>query len=457
MKNYDAIVIGSGIGGLAAALLMAHSGKKVVVFEKNDAPGGRLSSGGKNGFTLDLGVHCISQGSAGPVGKCLERCNVDQEVKFIKVRPLLTYEGAEPIKFPMGLQGRIPDGDFKGLMTYMANMKRMTEEQMAELDEVTSEDYLNKFTKNPVVHAMINMLGLVYCVVPIWELSAGELLRCLRREADSHSSGYPEGGCISITNNYIKGLKKYGGEIKLNTPVDKIIIEQGKACGVVAGGEEYRADRIVSNADIKFTVEKLVGKEKFPAEYVEYVNNLKYAWGSYIIKFALDEPITDIKMMSMSVLEPKKYYDEIAKGEVPENISLFIVVPSNFSPSVCPKGKQLVTVASPFALGTPDEWFEKAEYKIMETMEKYIPGLKEHTMWIDRLNMTSMNERAGELGNVIGVAQTTNQVGKNRPSIKSPVEGLYFVGGEAGGSGVGIELCINSAIEFFDNYCKQEI
>lgn len=454
MKNYDAIVVGSGIGGLAAALLMAHSGKKVAVFEKNDLPGGRLSSGERDGFTLDLGVHCISQGPVGPVGQCLDRCEVEKEVEFIKVRPLLTYEGAEPIKFPMGLQGRIPDEDFKGLMTYMAGMKTMTEEQMTELDEISSEEYLNRFTKDPVVHAMINMLGLVYCVVPSWELSAGELLRCLRREADAHASGYPEGGCISITNNYLKGVKKYGGEIFFNTPVEKILIEDGRAVGVLAGGEEYRADMVVSNADIKLTVEKLAGEENFPADYVEYVHHLKYAWGSYVIKFALDKPITDIKMMSMSVLDPKKYYAEIAEGKVPENISLFVVVPSNFSPSVCPEGKQLVTVASPFAVGTPDEWFEKAEDKIMNTIEQYIPGLREHTMWIDRLNMTQMHDRTGELGNVIGIAQTTDQVGKNRPSIKSPVEGLYFVGGEAGGSGVGIELCINSAMEFFDNYCK---
>ena len=74
MKSYDAIVIGTGMGGLAAGLLMAHAGKKVAVFEKNEQPGGRLSSDVKDEFMLDLGVHCISQGDVGPVGECLRRC-----------------------------------------------------------------------------------------------------------------------------------------------------------------------------------------------------------------------------------------------------------------------------------------------------------------------------------------------------------------------------------------------
>lgn len=454
MKRYDAIVIGSGIGGLAAAMLMAHSGKKVAVLEKNALPGGRLSSEKRDGFTLDLGVHCISQGSVGPVGRCLERCGVENDVQFIKVRPLLTYEGQPPIKFPMGLQGRIPDADFSALMKYMGDMKKMTDDEVTALDGVTSEEFLNRYTTNEVVHGMVNMLGLVYCVVPIWQLSAGELIRCITREAASHASGYPEGGCISITNNYIKGIKQYGGEVLYKTKVERLLVENGRAAGVIANGEEYRADMVVSNADIKNTVLNIAGKEYFDTAYVEYVENLQYAWGSYIIKFAVDTHLTDIKMMSMSVLQPKKYYDEIAEGKIPENISLFIVVPSNFSPSVCPEGTQLITMSSPFAVGTPDAWFEKAEDKIVETMEQYIPGLKEHTLWVDKINMTQLNCRTGELGSVIGIAQTPDQVGKNRPAIKSPLEGLYFVGGEAGGSGVGIELCINSAMEFFDNYCK---
>lgn len=58
----------------------------------------------------------------------------------------------------------------------------------------------------------------------------------------------------------------------------------------------------------------------------------------------------------------------------------------------------------------------------------------------------------GEHGVGIGVGQCPGQVGKKRPSVKTGIDGLYIVGGEAGGTGVGIELCINSAFEFFDKH-----
>lgn len=63
MKKYDAIVVGSGIGGMAAGVLMAHQGKKVLIAEKHDCLGGRVSAYKKGEFNFDLGVHIISRGN----------------------------------------------------------------------------------------------------------------------------------------------------------------------------------------------------------------------------------------------------------------------------------------------------------------------------------------------------------------------------------------------------------
>ncbi len=83
-KDYDAIVLGAGIGGLAAALLLAHSGKRVALFEKRPIPGGRLGSSKRGDFTVDYGVHLISRGEKGPLIQLLERCGVDHGIEFTK-------------------------------------------------------------------------------------------------------------------------------------------------------------------------------------------------------------------------------------------------------------------------------------------------------------------------------------------------------------------------------------
>ena len=90
----------------------------------------------------------------------------------------------------------------------------------------------------------------------------------------------------------------------------------------------------------------------------------------------------------------------------------------------------------------------------MEIKQAYFPGLREHAIFVDKVLPVDANALFGEDGAGIGIAQQVGQAGKSRPEIKTPLEGLYIVGGEAGGMGVGMELCVNSAIEFFEKYAN---
>ena len=434
----NVIIVGSGIGGLASGLLLAHAGHKVTIFEKNGIPGGRLSSYEKEGFKLDFGVHVISRGIKGPVGDVLRRVGIDNALEFTSVRPLTNFNG-KSFRFPYDLKELIPEEDFNGLMNFMKDIKSFTPEQVEAVDYISAKELLNNYTKNELVHTFVSRIGSVYCALPAWEISAGEFIRCMNWEASYRSSGYPQGGCIAITNAYLEGIVKFGGEYHLNCPVEKIIVEDNRAVGVVAGGKEYRADVVVCNADLQASVLKLIGKEYFSPEYVETVENLKFSLGCPTFRIALDEKVTDIKMLSSfgkDGVNQEVYFDKLRRGIMPDALNLFVVVPSNFAPDVAPEGRQLISVA----LSMPD------------TLETIIPNLREHIMWIDYMSIDFMERYAGEKGCIIGVGQSSSQVGKYRPAIKSPVDGLYFVSSEAGGQGVGIELAINSAIEFFDKY-----
>ena len=453
-EKFDVIIVGSGIGGLAAGVLLAHQGRSVIIFEKNSIPGGRLSSYVKDGFTLDFGVHMISRGNKGPVGECLARVGIHDAIQFTSVRPIVSFNG-KLFKFPHDLKEMVPEEDFRSLMAFMGDCKSYTEDQIKALDFITLKDFLNRYTENEIIHTCVSRIGSVYCALPSWIESAGEFIRCMTWEAEAKATGYPEGGCIAITNAYLDGIKRFGGQIRPKTPVERIVIEKGRAVGVIAEGREYRADTVIANGDIKSAVLKLAGPEYFDPEYVRSIQNLTYSWGCPVLRIALDEPITDIKMLSQfGEVGQERYYDKLKNSIMPEALNLFVVIPSNFSPSVAPPGRQLISIASSMPTDTPREFLKAIKEKMLDTVEQFVPNLRKHALWMDFMSIDALDSYAGEDGCIIGVAQSATQVGAKRPRIKTPVDGLYIVSGEAGGTGVGIELAINSGISFFDQYAS---
>lgn len=222
MKKYDAIVVGSGIGGMAAGVLMAHQGKKVLMVEKHDCLGGRVSAYKKGEFNFDLGVHIISRGNKGPLGEVLRRVGAENNLEYTNVRPLSSYDGKTFI-FPHDLATMVPEEDFLGVKQFLKDIRSYTDEEVAQFDTVTVKDVLHKYTKNPLACSCIWMVCAVYTCLPYWEASAGEFMRCLRWESAARASGYPEGGCQAITDTYSKAFTKLGGEIMEQRPWKRLL------------------------------------------------------------------------------------------------------------------------------------------------------------------------------------------------------------------------------------------
>lgn len=455
MKKYDAIVIGAGVGGLASALLMAHAGKKVALFERHLYAGGRIGSGSRDGFTVDFGVHLISRGEKGPLIQILDRCEVDHGIEFTKVRPIQST-GGENFRFPHDLKGRVADEDFEAVIRMVTEVKEMTDEKTHEFDDMTLEEFLNTYTTDPFVHACVSQVGFIYCCVAENTLCAGEFCRCLKWEAEARASGYPMGGCSTITDAYLKGLAQYGVDVVFGAKVDRIVVEDGRAVGIVANDEEYRADLIVSNAGLKETVRDLVGVEHFDKDYADYVEDLSIGFTSIVARYALDTVISpEIKMLSnFSSMPVREYNDMIMSGKIPSEINSFIVVPSTFDPSIAPEGKQIVMMSTAVPAGIKEEYCKPILDALVDVAEHHFPGLREHAVFVEEMLPADAARIMGENAAGIGIAQEVGQAGVHRPKIAAPLEGLYIVGAEAGGAGVGTELAANSALEFFDTYVK---
>lgn len=447
ITKYDVIIIGSGIGGLAAAALLSHRGMKVLVLEKNGFIGGRLSSYKRGEYTLDMGgMHILSQSDKGPIGNIFRRISMPNPIEYTYVRPLSSYKGKTFI-FPHDLKTMIPVNDFSALMQLLKGIQAMPKEEVMKYDHLDLKSFLSQHINHSLTYACMTNLSIIWLSMPPWLASAGEFIRCLQMESRSRASGYPQGGCSTISKAFANAVEKFGGKIKTKTKCENIRMEKGQVTGVTTKEGFYQANIVISNADIKNTVLNLVGPQYFSEDYVTYIKKLAYSWGGMAVDIALDKALTDFKLLThIGFDDPEDYFSKLHDGIVPDEVAFMLSVPSNFSTLVAPLGKQLISIGT-VSFPKLNNQKEKMVRAVLASVEKFIPGLQDHIIWIHSSTQADLEHMVGEEGAVIGIAQTPQQSGDKRPSVTSPIKGLYFCGAEAGGTGVGAELAVSSAIE----------
>ncbi|MHA1383834.1 MAG: phytoene desaturase family protein [Candidatus Helarchaeota archaeon] len=456
-EKYDALIVGGGVGGTAIGALLAYNGYKVKLFEKNKIIGGRCTTYDYKGFKLDLGVHLFGVGPNGYLGDVLRRINMPDAIKWVlskDPRPLMYYCGEKLIysrKAMSQIAEKYAPGEFEKAMQFFADCLSIRKKKIRELYYTPFTEFLNQYTTNKIIHTLLaGIVGQYFCVLPN-KASAGEFAMCFRQVAKSRSSAYPVGGCIAIPEAYADGIKKNGGEVQLNAKVKRIIVEDDKATGIeLEDGTVYNSDIIISNADIQNTVLNLVGEKKFPSEYVKRIKNLEYAQYCLSIKVALDQKITDQKLilsMPYDYGEMSEQLEGIFSGKVPDKIGGMITSPTNYDPNLAPPGKQSIFFGTGCLPGESAEKYKQIGEKCLESLKEVLPEVEDHILWYKTDPPTLVESYAGEYGNIIGVAQTVDQIHERRPSQISPIKGLYIVGAEAGGHGIGAELAANSAIE----------
>jgi phytoene desaturase len=480
------IVIGSGFGGMAAAIRLAARGHDVEIYEKRDKLGGRAYVYEINGFKFDGGPTVITApfmfddlwAAAGKKREDyfdLVPCDPYYRI-FDHTGRSFNYNGDEDYILSQ-IETRNP-ADKVGYQKFMATTKAIFQKGFVELadkpflhftdmlkvapDLIKMQSYrsvygyLSQFVKDDFLRQCFSFHPLLIGGNPFDAPSIYAMIHYLEREWGIH---YAMGGTGSIVGAMGKLFGELGGRAHLNADVAEILVDQKnrRATGIqLADGTIRYADQIISNADPAFTYRSLI-PEQYRRTYTNRkIEGMKYSMSLFVIYFGTKRQYRDQGLAHHNIILGQRYKgllsDIFNKKHLADDFSLYLHMPSLTDPSVAPEGGESFYVLSPVPhLDSGTDWTTKAKpYRdaIMQFLEdNYLPDLRANIVaehMIDPLHF--QNVLNSYKGSAFSLQPILTQSAWFRPHNQSEdFDNLYFVGAGTH-PGAGLPGVLSSAI-----------
>ena len=499
-KNFDVIVIGSGHNGLVNACYLQKAGLNVLVLEKNDWIGGAAVSRelhpgilysncsyvcslfrpeimrdlelpkhglqivaieGGTVFTRD-GDYLASFRNYHAKKRELERFSVKDSEAYSRysrdilkqcrfIQPLLMRTAPDPASFKFR--------DLSEMLYLLRKVNDLTASELADTVRfwtMSISDFLDEYFENDVIKASLAVSGIIGTALgPMSPGTAYVLLHHYMGEVDGSIGawGYARGGMGAISKALTSSFRAMGGTLLSNSEVEKVDIRGARVKGVILkNGDEYLAQNVVSNADVKRTFLKLTDPEHLPPNFVKKVNNFKIRGSSGKVNIALDSmpnfPVIsdnnpclkgDIHFTD-SIERMERAYDDWKMGTWSRDPFLDMMIPTLTDPTMAPPGKHFMSCFvqyCPPKVGGQNWTKENKEAfgeTVIQQIADYSPGFKDKILHMEVRTPKELEVEVGLTeGNIFQGELTFDQLLFNRPipgyaQYRSPIKGLYMCG-----------------------------
>jgi len=480
-NTYDAIVVGAGFGGSACAGLLAKRGLEVLLVEKNARAGGKAMSVSKGGYTYTAWVVIGAPVEGNLYEVVLRELEVEGKAQLVVPgaggsiyknssgeyvpMPPMPPEAVDPNILFNWLE--VPEEQREEALQFFTELTFMPPHEIAALHDVSFDDWLGRHN---VPTSLYGFLVSLCCdgmfMVPVDCLEAAEAIRSLQDMFLRNGGMFCVGGFGRVAEAYCEAVTDNGGKVLLKTRTEKILVEQGKVTGIVTNKGAFHAPIVISNAGLQPTVLKLVGENHFDKGYVNYVKDLVPSWALLGYRYFLSRKVTDAPFGVVFSNESPWSLDRFLKakaGQASREGVVYYEVPSNYDPQAAPEGKHILMTGS-YCPANPEmskkeikEWAKAGEEIIFQAIPELEGAIERKELYTtkDVSNLTRDSVIPGHGGETIGLGQIVGQCGPNKPSIRAPIQGLFYVGCDAGGKGVGTQQAIESGMNVADAVIRQ--
>ena len=435
--KYDVAIVGGGTAGLVSAVILAKSGKKVVLVEKHHYLGGRAMEHRFRGHQIGLSSHLVED----PGDSLTRACELVGITMTHSERsdsmPFWDKDRWRPI------QEMYSGSSKKGLKRCIEALNETPYEDLDKLDHMSLREWMARYTKSEGVYLVWEAISILEQITDKWyDHSASENLYVRKMHYDKkRTAGYsfwPIGGWDKLWNEMAAAFEALGGEVRLGATVERVEVEDGAIAGVTLRdreaadrrGERLEADQVIVNAPV-WDLAKLFDPDVLPFNLLQRIkmladNRNKACWLGYWI--AAEEPV-----IGMSEREMSSWQRAPRSG-----LGGYTLCFTGYDPSVSPAGEYLTCAGAAFDATEhygDRAWIDRKFEEFWEDIEEMMPAAR-GALW-----------KKPHLVTTYGVVNKPGLVGAVRPDYEvREIDGLWLTGDTTRSRGIGIDKAARTGI-----------